>query len=138
MHTLLISNGLEQSKLNYKPVWESTPHGVRQEHRGYIDGSWHTSHWYLETLRIGMMFRDKGMMNGHSRHGCILQYSDGSETHFCQCLSIHLQSVPNLTKATHRMRRPCMSVTVIQAPCLVYLLLKSQSYFVCCQASFVI
>jgi len=41
---------------------------------GYIDGGWHYSNWFSETLRIGRMFQDYGMMNGHSILGEILGF----------------------------------------------------------------
>jgi len=76
MHNLLISNGLRTCKLNSRPLWRDTLHGVLQEGGGYIDGSWHVSHWDWETPRIGMTFQDNGTMNGHSILGWILRFSD--------------------------------------------------------------
>jgi len=138
MHTLLILNGLRKSKLYYSPWWKDTLHKVLQECGGYIDGSWHVSHWYWETPKIGMMSQDNGTMNGHSILGWILQLSDGWQTHFCQCLSMHLGSIPNLTKIKHQMRRSCTNLKCIKAPWLVYLLLKRRCYFVLFLAKFVI
>ena len=76
-HTLFISNELKTSKGNSRCLWRDTLHGVRWEHGGYIDGACHVSHWYWETLRIGMMFLDNGTMNGDSTLGWILSFSDG-------------------------------------------------------------
>jgi len=77
MHTLLISNRLRTSKLNSRLLWRDTLYRVRPERGGFIDGSWHVSHWYWETTRIGMTFYDNGTMNGHSILGWNLWFSDG-------------------------------------------------------------
>jgi len=95
-----------------------------QEHGGYKDCGWHASHLYRETLRIPMMFQDNCTIFGHWTHGWILQFCDGWETYFCHSLSMSLCSIRNLTKTKHQTRRSCMSLKVIQAPCLMHLLLK--------------
>jgi len=138
MHTLLISNGLKKSKQNWRPLQRDTLHRVFQERGGFINGGWHASPWYWDTLRIGMSFLDNGTMDGHTILGWILQFSYGGETCFCQCLSRNLWNIPSLTKTKHKMRRFCMNLKVIIAPCLVHLLLKRRCYFVRFQAKFVI
>jgi len=71
-------------------------------------GAWRVHRWHLAYFSlvlgdtgIGMPFQDNGTMNGHSTLWLILRFSDGSETHFCQCLSRNLRSIPNLTKRKH-------------------------------------
>jgi len=113
-------------------------HGVLQECGGFIDGGWHASDSYWETPRVRMTFPDNGTMNGYSTLGWILQFSDGWVTHFCQCLSTNLRSIPSLIKTQHQIRRSCTSLKVMKAPCLLHLLLKWQCYFVSCQTKFVI
>jgi hypothetical protein len=53
-------------------------------------------------------------------------------------LSINLQSVPNLTKTKHQTMRFWMNPNVINAPCLVHLLIKRRCYFALCQAKIII
>jgi len=45
MHTMLISNGPKKSKQNWRRLRRDTLHRVLQERGGFIDGSWHASHW---------------------------------------------------------------------------------------------
>jgi hypothetical protein len=45
---------------------------------------------------------------------------------------------PNLTMMKHHMRCSCMKLKVIQAPCLMHLVLKRGCYFVLCLAKFFI
>jgi len=138
MHPLLIMNWLRRSKLNERPLWKDKLPRVLQEHGAFIGGSWHGSHWYWETPIIRMMFQDNGTMNSHSILGWILWFPDGWETNFCQCLSMQLRSIPNLTKTKHQIRHSSTNLKVIQMPCLVHLLLKRRCYFVLCQAKFLI
>jgi len=138
MHTLLISNELKKTKQNWRSLWRDTLHGVLQERGGFVERGWHASHWYWVTPRIGMTFLENGTMNGHSTLGWILQFPDCWETHLCKCLSRNLQCIRSLVKMTHQMRRSCMILKVIEAPCLVHLLLKRSCYLVCCQAKFII
>jgi len=138
MHTFLISNELNKSKQNWRPLWRNILHGVVQECGGFIDGGWHATHWYWETPRIGMMFLDNSTINCHSTLGWILQFYDGWATHSCECLSRNVQSIASVTKTKHQMRRSCPSLNIINVPCLVHLLLNRQCYFVRCQAKFVI
>jgi len=138
MHTLLITNGMRTNKLNSEPVWRDTLHRVLQERAGCIDGGWHIFHGYSKTPRIGMTFQDNGTMNGQSILGWILRFSDGWETHSCEYLSTNQQSIPSLTKTKHHTSHSCTNLTVSEAPCLVHFLLKMRSYFVLCQAKFII
>ena len=124
MHTLLISNELRKSKLNYWPCARDTLHRVLQECGGYIDGRLHVSYCYWETPRIGMTCHGNGSMICHLIPWWILRYSDSWERHFCQCLSTNQQCIPNLMKKKHQMRHYYMSLNVIKAPCLVHLRLK--------------
>jgi len=77
-------------------------------------------------------------MHGHSILWWILWFPHGWETHFCQCLSMHLRSILNLTKMKQQIRRSCTNQREIQEPCPVHLLLKRRCYFVLCQAMFII
>jgi hypothetical protein len=74
---MLILNDMRMTKINYRPLWRDTLHGVLQEHGGYIDGGWHASHWYWDEPRIGMTLLRNGTMNGHMIPGWILRFSDG-------------------------------------------------------------
>jgi len=138
VNTLWILNGLKKSEHNLRPLWRDTLHGVLQERRGFPDSVWHASDWYWETPRIRMTFLDNGTMNRHSTLGWILQFSNGWGTHFCQCMSENMWSIPSLMKAKHRTRHSCTSPKVINAPCLVHLLLKRPCYLVRCQAKFLL
>jgi len=48
MDTMLISNGLRKRKSYQRPLRKDSLQKVLQECGGYIDGSWHDSHWYWE------------------------------------------------------------------------------------------
>jgi len=60
---------------------------------------------------ITMTFLDNAIMNGHPILGWILQFSDGWERHFCQCLSTNLQSLPDLTRTTIQERSSFRNMT---------------------------
>jgi len=116
----------------------------RYTSRGAL-GAWRVHWWRLACFSVVLgdtddqnNILDNGTTNGHSILGWILQFSDGWGIHFCQCLSRNLQSIPNVTKTKHHMRRSCTTLKVTKAPCLLHLHLKSQCYFVFCQAKFVI
>jgi hypothetical protein len=86
-----------------------------------------------------MTFQDNGTMNRDSIFGWILRFSNGLETHFCQCLSMNQRSIPSQTKTKHQMRLSCTNPTVLKAPSHVHLLLlKRRCYFVLFLAKFVI
>jgi len=138
MHTLLILNALKNSKVNYRPLRRDRLGGVIQKHGGHRDGGWHACDWYWETPRIGMMFQDNGIMNGHSTLGWILQCSDGGQTHCCKYLPILLRSIWSPMKTKNPMRHSCNSMKVINARCLVQLLITSRCYFVRWQVKFTI
>jgi len=129
---------LKTNKESWRLLWRETLHWVLKEHGGYTGGGWHTSHWYWATPKIGMTFLDNGTKNGHSTLEWILQFSDGRETQFCQCLYRNLRTILSLTKIKYRMKCSYTSLKVINAPCLVHLLFKMLWYCVRCQPKFVI
>jgi hypothetical protein len=51
---------------------------------------------------------------------------------------MHLRRFPSLLKTKHQMRHSCMTLKVLNAPCVVYFLLKRGRCFVHCQAKFVV
>jgi hypothetical protein len=138
MYTLLILNGLRKSNLHPRPWWNSTLNKVLQPHGGYIDGSWHVFQLDWETAKIGMMSHENRTMNSHSMVRRFLLIFDAWETHFFQRFSIHLRSVPNLTKMKHQMMRFCTNLNDITAPCFMYLLLARQCYYILFPTKFVI
>jgi len=83
-------------------------------------------------------FLDYGTMNGHSILGWILQFSDGRERHFCQCLSLNLRSIPNLTKTTNQVMRSFWTRTNMEMHSPVHLLHKRGCNFVLFLAKVVI
>jgi len=108
-------------------------------------GVWWEHRWRLacvalvwETPKIRMTSRDNGAMDGHLILGWILRISDGWGTHLCQWLSLHMQTIPNLTKMKHQMRSSWMNLKDMKAPCLGLLLIKRQCYFALFLAKFVI
>ena len=137
MHSLLISYYLWTSKLNSRPLWNDTHHGLLPERVAFIDGAWHISHGYWESPRIGKTLQDNGPMNGHSIIGWILRLSNSWEPHFCRRLSMNLCSIPTLTNTARQIRRSCRKPKVWKASCFVHLLLlKRPCYFILCQAMF--
>jgi len=138
MHALLISDGLRTSTRHWRTIWRDTLHGVRQEHGGYIYGCCHVSHWYWGTPRIWMTCMDNTMMTGHLILGWILWFSNVCDAYCSQSLSRNLWSIPNLTMIKHQMRCFWNSLKVINAPCLLHLLLKRLCYSVHCHAKLII